>query len=205
MTGITRFLEKPVSQDHPRPTIWRYDKTEDAEKLLDPAFWPQFDYVLAESPERVIGKWEVEETVDGYAGLTLLRPGQPFDEQGRGAWAYDGSDSPLLGLTQMRSLEHVRREAQRAARSVKETFQDVVQRAKSGELGAAGREGWIRFRAAVGNWRDLNWDQEKERAQEWVYENARRYLTGGWWVKPRMEPKIRILKKQQQQQQQQQA
>lgn len=202
MTGITRFLEKPVSQDHPRATIWRYDKTEDAEKLLDPTFWRQFDYVLAESPERVIGKWEVEETVDGYAGLTLLRPGQPFEEQGQGAWAYDGSDSPTQGFTQMRNLNDVRREAQNVVRLVKEASQEVVQWVQSGGLRVAVTENWKKGTwAEVDKLRDRDWDKEQARAQEWAYENGRRYLTAGWWVKARTEPKIRILKKQQQQQQ----
>lgn len=200
MTGITRFLEKPVSQDTPRATIWRYDKTEDEEKLLDPTFWRQFDYVLAESPERVIGKWEVEETVDGYAGLMLLRPGQPFAEQGRGAWAYDGSGSPLQDLVQMRNLRDVQREAQKLVRLVNNAGQEVVRRARSGELGAAVTENWKRFKGTTGkDLRDVDWDKERARAQEWAYETGRRYLTGGWWVKVRMEPKIRILKKQQEQ------
>ena len=48
---------------------WVYDKTEDEKKLLDPIFWQQFDYVLAEQPERVIGSWEVIDTVYGFAGV----------------------------------------------------------------------------------------------------------------------------------------
>lgn len=66
-TGVSRF-----QQTHP---VWSYDKTEDASLLLDPMFWQDFDYVLAEKPERIIGSWEVMETVTGYAGITL-RPGE---------------------------------------------------------------------------------------------------------------------------------
>lgn len=64
-TGVTRFLERDAG------TRFLYDKTEDVETLLDPAFWQRFDYVLAESPERIIGSWEVAEVVYGYSGLGL--------------------------------------------------------------------------------------------------------------------------------------
>lgn len=66
-TGITRFLEKD------RKSGWSYDKTEDEQILLDPQFWQQFDYVLAEVPERIIGSWEVVDTIHGYAGVGLGR------------------------------------------------------------------------------------------------------------------------------------
>lgn len=67
-TGVTRF-------QHIRPS-WRYDKTEDKESLLDPMFWQQFDYVLAEEPQLVIGNWRPVEEVKGFAGVTI----RPSDE-----------------------------------------------------------------------------------------------------------------------------
>ena len=66
-TGCTRFLEQ-------EPGLrFVYDKTEDEDTLLDPGFWQQFDYVLAESPERIIGSWEVLDTAYGYSGVGLGR------------------------------------------------------------------------------------------------------------------------------------
>ncbi|KAL8842536.1 MAG: hypothetical protein Q9170_000490 [Blastenia crenularia] len=84
MTGVTRFLQLPppplpdtstLEKNKTSDLFWIYDKTEDEENLLDPLFWERFDWVLAERPERVIGRWEIVETVEGYAGLRILKPG----------------------------------------------------------------------------------------------------------------------------------
>lgn len=69
-TGVSRF-----QQHHP---VWSYDKTEDETLLLDPIFWQDFDYVLAEKPERIIGSWQIMETITGFAGVTL-RPSADDD------------------------------------------------------------------------------------------------------------------------------
>jgi len=77
MTGVTRFLEKPPPVlDDVSAAFWIYDKTEDKKKLLDPLFWEGFDYVLSERPELVIGRWEIMETVEGFSGVGILRPGE---------------------------------------------------------------------------------------------------------------------------------
>lgn len=84
-TGVTRFLEshrgaKTVidvleSQEILADRVWTYDKTEDPSALLDPMFWMNFDYVLAERPEKVIGSWAVVHVVYGFGGVRLLKPG----------------------------------------------------------------------------------------------------------------------------------
>ncbi|KAI4272549.1 MAG: hypothetical protein L6R35_006476, partial [Caloplaca aegaea] len=48
-----------------------YDKSENETQLLDPLFWARFDWVLAERPERVIGRWVMVDTVDSYEGLRV--------------------------------------------------------------------------------------------------------------------------------------
>lgn len=68
-TGVTRFLQTQPS--------WTYDKTEDKNSLLDPTFWQQFDYVLAEDPKRIIGSWQVIDTITGFAGITI----KPDDDE----------------------------------------------------------------------------------------------------------------------------
>ena len=81
MTGVTRFMERapPVLGDA-QGAFWVYDKTEDEEKLLDPLFWEGFDYALAERPERVIGSWQVLATVEGYAGMAIVRPEEGWEQ-----------------------------------------------------------------------------------------------------------------------------
>ncbi|KAK4499184.1 hypothetical protein PRZ48_009697 [Zasmidium cellare] len=69
-TGVTQFGQ--VRSE------WDYDKTEDEEKLPDPMFWQQFDYVLAEKPEKIIGSWQPIETVASFGGVSL-RPGDEDD------------------------------------------------------------------------------------------------------------------------------
>lgn len=148
MTGVTRFLQIPppppssvyVSreeevEEHSRPT-WIYDKTDDPTKLLHPAFWEPFDYALAEQPELVIGKWEVLHTVPGFAGIKIIRPGEPPFHAAGDVDESDGSFAPGLSWS-------------------------------SAGKGWGGIEGWIRT-----------------------------YLTRGWWVGIRMEPRVRILRKQ---------
>lgn len=80
MTGVTRFLEKPPPVlDDESAAFWIYDKTEDEMKLLDPLFWEGFDYALSERPELVIGRWQIMETVAGFAGVSIVRPGDDLN------------------------------------------------------------------------------------------------------------------------------
>lgn len=163
MTGVTRFLELPgpesagVSVAQANGTLWVYDKTDDltytaeeaelssilsptaeTDRLLHPEFWERFDYVLAERPEKVIGRWEVVDVVDGFAGIGVLRLGE-------GEGVDDESSFPARSMTKM-------------------------------------------------GWEDVG----REMARTWgrVERFARKYVTRGWWVGVRMEPKIRILKRQ---------
>ena len=69
-TGVNRFQEIRRA--------WVYDKTENETRFLEPSFWDEFDYVLAENPSRVIGHWESFGVIEGYAGVTL-RPQQDQD------------------------------------------------------------------------------------------------------------------------------
>lgn len=55
---------------------WVYDKTDDPDALLDPAFWDRFDFALMERPEKAIGKWEVVDVIYGFGGIKIVRPGE---------------------------------------------------------------------------------------------------------------------------------
>ncbi|MCJ1393508.1 dolichyl-P-Man:Man(7)GlcNAc(2)-PP-dolichol alpha-1,6-mannosyltransferase [Xylographa bjoerkii] len=79
VSGVTRFLQITAPQDNSASngnTLWLYDKTENETQLLHPGFWEKFDYALAERPEKAIGGWDILHTVDGFAGVQLLRPGE---------------------------------------------------------------------------------------------------------------------------------
>ncbi|KAL2041344.1 hypothetical protein N7G274_005726 [Stereocaulon virgatum] len=82
MTGVTRFMERPppVLTAANEKAFWVYDKEENEQRLLDPLFWEGMDYVIAEAPERVIGRWEILDTIGAYAGWKLLRPGDEVKE-----------------------------------------------------------------------------------------------------------------------------
>ncbi|TVY33942.1 Dol-P-Man:Man(7)GlcNAc(2)-PP-Dol alpha-1,6-mannosyltransferase, partial [Lachnellula subtilissima] len=76
MTGVTRFQQLPSPYTlNGKHTFIYYDKTENGTTLLDPGFWAQMDYALMEEPGKVIGKWEVLDTVYAYTGIEILRPG----------------------------------------------------------------------------------------------------------------------------------
>ncbi|PPJ57150.1 hypothetical protein CBER1_08462 [Cercospora berteroae] len=62
-TGITKFQQT-------RRT-WKYDKSDNQTALLEPEFWLQFEYALAENPARVIGPWQRYATVSTFAGITF--------------------------------------------------------------------------------------------------------------------------------------
>ncbi|KAI9698376.1 MAG: dolichyl-P-Man:Man(7)GlcNAc(2)-PP-dolichol alpha-1,6-mannosyltransferase [Candelina mexicana] len=83
-TGITRFSQKSANVSpavEARP-LWFYDKTEDPQRLLSPAFWERFDFALAEKPEKVIGRWEIVDVVEGFTGFAILKPNE---DSGKGA------------------------------------------------------------------------------------------------------------------------
>ena len=145
MTGVTRFLERaPPALDDAQSAFWVYDKTEEEETLLDPLFWEKFEYTLAERPERVIGSWHVLSTVDGYAGVALMRP-------------EEGWEQAIEDVSAMQNL-----------------------------------------------WTESQWRTDGlGTARKWMSEISlrrlesvvRKFFTRGWWVRMKMEPRIKILKR----------
>ena len=151
MTGVTRFLEIPppptVLGKEDEAALWMYDKEEDERRLLDPLFWKGIDYAIAEFPERLIGRYEVLDTVQGYAGVEIVRP------------------TESLTLTNTIGWEDIRKICSHAAGKAKQ----------KGNLDAVG--------------------ECVEMAYEFVEGWMKRYVTGGWWVRMRMEPRLRVLRR----------
>lgn len=89
MTGATRFLQEAPLFPAPETKIapyqiphrkYTFDKTENADTLLNPLFWTSIDYTLSSrGPEHVIGKWEVLTTIKGYRGIKIYSPGEKTD------------------------------------------------------------------------------------------------------------------------------
>jgi len=184
MTGVTRFQELP-SRNVPfssLPTInnrtvqLSYDKTEDEEELLTPSFWEKFDYALVEEPGRAIGKWEIVGTVFAYAGIELLRPG---DESSFG--------ENLEGVYEANYLTKIV-DGEKAPDQ-----KDVVNDLEEGHVGTDRPEGErkrledLKVKLLFGEmWKFGTFN---------LVRDAVRSVTGGWWIGPRMEPKIRILRR----------
>ncbi|KAI5293140.1 dolichyl-P-Man:Man(7)GlcNAc(2)-PP-dolichol alpha-1,6-mannosyltransferase [Ascosphaera acerosa] len=113
-TGVTRWLEVERPAHDGRNATWRYDRTEDEGAKAQPGFFAQFDYLIVEraladrflgehehenesdeaSTSEAISKWEVFDEVEGYAGLSLARPGKDSSSDGDDA----DDDDTLLRL-----------------------------------------------------------------------------------------------------------
>jgi alpha-1,6-mannosyltransferase len=185
MTGVTRFQELPsrnVSFSLPiinnRTVQLFYDKTEDEEALLTPAFWERFDYALMEEPEKAIGKWEIVGTVFAYAGIEILKPGDRSSFRENLERVYEANNLTKYVDGEEKPLDSG----------------DVVEGLEDADLG-----------------RDTGDEKEREKREDLkvkvlfeemvrfgtfnLARDAVRSVTGGWWVGPKMEPKIRILRR----------
>ena len=145
MTGVTRFLQYPSLPSPDRQsgttTMWLYDKTENQTTLLSPTFWSSFDYALTESPSTVLGNWTTIATINGFAGVKLLRPGDAVN-----------------GIYKSISKTSVK--------------------------------------ALISRWWEEIRDAEARGKVErtWQYaEGTGRWITRGYWVKPKMEERIWVL------------
>lgn len=186
MTGVTRFQEIPwrgLNQAsfpliNGRPVALHYDKTEDEDVLLRPEFWDQYDYALMETPERAIGKWEIVDTVFAYAGIEFLRPG-------------DGSSfSELMERIYAANNITVEHDGQETAPNSQDV-KDAVDSNADLELGKPDAEN-----QSVANLKARLRAEEMDRFGTFnLLRDTIRLATGGWWIGPRMEPRIRILKR----------
>ncbi|PVH88358.1 glycosyltransferase family 22 protein [Cadophora sp. DSE1049] len=183
MTGITLFQQTP----HLSPTLHlTYDKTEDSPELLDPAFWASFDYALMEEPGKAIGKWEVVRTVFAYAGIEVLRPGDgsSFSENLEKVYAANnatkhsaqGEDEGVIP-----SSEDVQEEVEMLEGETEKVRWDEEREREKREMGDLKARLMLEEMGRFGTFR--------------LVRDAVRVVTGGYWIGPRMEPRIRILRR----------
>ncbi|KAF7931884.1 uncharacterized protein EAE98_004620 [Botrytis deweyae] len=177
MTGITRFQQYPslpLRFPQNQNITLNYDKTEDSPELGEAAFWMKFDYALMEEPGLAIGKWDVLDTVFAYAGIEILRPG-------------DGSSfsERLEGVYRANNIT-VRKEGEApSAEDVKSIEQDGTQNVKGGREG----NGFLDLKTK------LMFEEMNKFGTYNLLRDAGRLVTGGWWIGPRMEGRIRILRR----------
>ncbi|PQE29108.1 Alg9-like mannosyltransferase protein [Rutstroemia sp. NJR-2017a BBW] len=180
MTGVTRFQQYPtlplrLPKSTPKNLTIHYDKTENSTLLAVPEFWKQFDYALMEEPGLAIGKWEVLDTVFAYAGMELLRPGDgsSFGERLEEVYRANNltvGDGEEEG--EAPGSEDVKSGVEKGVgrgKEEKKGFMDLKTKLMFEEMGKFGTYNLIR--------------------------DAGRLVTGGWWVGPRMEGRIRILRR----------
>ncbi|TVY53214.1 Dol-P-Man:Man(7)GlcNAc(2)-PP-Dol alpha-1,6-mannosyltransferase [Lachnellula cervina] len=180
MTGVTRFQQLPSPYIlNGRPTLINYDKTENGTTLLDPGFWAQIDYSLMEEPGKAIGKWEVLDTVYAYSGVEILRPGDgsSFSENMERVYAANNI-----------TVEHEGKVVAPGSVEVKDAVDSMeVNNAVTG--GEEERRSMEDLRAR------LLLEEMSKFGTFNLLRDGIRTVTGGWWIGPRMEPRIMVLKR----------
>ena len=131
-----------------------------------------------EAPEQAIGKWEVVGTVFAYAGLELLRPGDGSSFGENLERVYEANQ-----VTKMVDGEEKAPESS-----------DVVHELEEGNPGARSSDDEER-RAKEDLKAKLLLEEMAKFGTFNLVRDAVRGVTGGWWIGPRMEPRIRILKR----------
>jgi alpha-1,6-mannosyltransferase len=186
MTGISRFQQYStvgldsngtIDVDHaPRiagiPTLITYDKTEESAELLNPLWWNTLDYALMEDPGKALGYWETIGVVYAYAGLELLRPGQ----ESVISTAETMYDSSNLTTEDGDALDS--QGIQEKAAELKRT------RTITKGLPSLGEMKEILLKGNLSRYEIYK-----------LVKDVTRKVTGGWWIGPKMEPKISILKR----------
>ncbi|KAM0158030.1 hypothetical protein ACHAQE_004271 [Botrytis cinerea] len=177
MTGITRFQQYPslpLRFPQNQNITLNYDKTEDSPELGEAAFWMKFDYALMEEPGLAIGKWDVLDTVFAYAGIEILRPGDGSSFSERLEGVYRANNVTVGEEGEAPSAEDVKR--------IEEGGTQNVEKNREGK-------GFLDLKTK------LMFEEMNKFGTYNLLRDAGRLVTGGWWIGPRMEGRIRILKR----------
>ncbi|KAJ8071575.1 hypothetical protein OCU04_001898 [Sclerotinia nivalis] len=177
MTGITRFQQYPslpLRFPHNQNVTLNYDKTEDSPELGEAAFWMKFDYALMEEPGLAIGKWVVLDTVFAYAGVEVLRPGDGSSFSERLEGVYRANNISVGEEGEAPNSEEVRK--------IEEQGVGTLEGSKEGN-------GFIDLKTK------LMFEEMNKFGTYNLLRDAGRLVTGGWWIGPKMEGRIRILRR----------
>lgn len=113
MTGATRFLQErpllPFSGD--AGVKWSaairavvFDKTEDERTLLAPEFWEDIDWVVTGDVSRIIGKWRIVDSVIGWKGIKVYKPGEIVHVGAPGLGEREAEELGLVGEQELSSV-----------------------------------------------------------------------------------------------------
>lgn len=131
-----------------------------------------------EEPGKAIGKWEVVGTVFAYAGIEILKPGDGSSFGESLERVYDANN-----VTKYVDGEEKPPESE-----------DVVEGLEDGNVGRDSKDEKER-RRLEGLKAKLLFEEMGRFGTFNLVRDAVRSVTGGWWVGPKMEPKIRILRR----------
>lgn len=180
MTGVTQFEQYYQGPLHfilikDLRTRVIYDKTENEQTLLGPLFWDRFDYALMEDPGKAIGAWEVVGTVYGFTGIEVLTPNEAagFNRELERIYAANNSTKKETGKERPLDSKYVKQ-------IVNEDSVD-----DDGD-GAKGQSQLLPNSPFEPFGRAATYVSVRDKIRE---------FTGGWWIGPKIEPAIRILKR----------
>ncbi|RAL66192.1 hypothetical protein DID88_005864 [Monilinia fructigena] len=127
-----------------------------------------------EEPGLAIGKWGLLDTVFAYAGIEVLRPGDGSSFAERLEGVYKANDVSVGGEGEAPSGEDIKR-------------------TEEGGVGRVGgnkeSKGFLDLKTK------LMFEEMNNFGTYNLLRDAGRLVTGGWWIGPKMEGKIRILKR----------
>lgn len=123
-----------------------------------------------EEPGKAIGKWEILDTIYAYTGIEFLRPGDgtSFSENMERVYAANNITVEHEGKEEAPGSKEVR-DAVGGGEEERRTMADLKAKLLMEEMGRFGTFNLLR--------------------------DGVRTVTRGWWIGPRMEPSIRVLKR----------
>lgn len=164
-----------------------YDKTENTTTLLNPAFWSRFDYALIEEPGLAVGAWEIVDTVWAYASIEILRPGDVVEGSVFTGNKFEKKSDATEGVGDLEKIY----EAVNCT-GIENQHEERGSKTGDGLLPSSHttnpKSTLSMLKARISNGHITKFEVLS------LLRDLVRSFTGGWWIGPRMEPRVRILR-----------